>query len=391
VGYDLVPGAVVVDALFGTGLDRAISGVAADLVNRVNAAAGAYRVALDVPSGLNADTGVPLGPTVQAERTLTFAYPKLGLLTPRGRRYAGALDVIGLGVPGEVPPEVGVAAHLLERNDVASWITRRAPDAHKYAAGHVAILAGSAGKTGAALLVAHGALRAGAGAATIATWPDTATALETRVTEVMCARLDADDVPGSVDRALRGKHSVVLGPGFGLDDMANVAIEHVIASWRGPIVIDADAITQLANDPSVALRGVGARVLTPHAGELARLLGTTAAEVEDDRFGAVAAAAKRTGSVVLLKGAHSVVCDPSGRMAIDVLGTPALATAGSGDCLAGIIGALACSLGPFEAACAGAWLHATAGERWSSTHGDRGLLASEIADQVPYVLKELLA
>ncbi|WP_394821887.1 NAD(P)H-hydrate dehydratase [Pendulispora albinea] len=394
--------ALVVDALFGTGLDRPIVGTSAEVIALLNAAS-APRVALDIPSGLDSDTGVPLGPTFLADWTLTFAHPKLGLLTPSGLRHAGHVEVVGLGIPSDVPDQVGYAAELIEQRDVAQWLSPRAADAHKYSAGHVAVLAGSAGKIGASLLVAHGALRAGAGAATIVTWPDAVDALQARVLEIMTAAIRPESIAASLDAALRSKRAVVLGPGFGFDEAAGSALGHVLATWRGPLVLDADAMTLLSSsrdgsgDPSRGgsrefaklLDSPSSRILTPHAGELGRLLGTSSDAIEADRFHAATEAARRTGSVVLLKGAHSVIASPTGRMVLNVRGTPALGTAGSGDVLAGIIGALASHLEPLEAACAGAYLHAEAG-RVAADGSDRGIVASEIADGVAAVVRGLL-
>jgi len=383
----------VVDALFGTGLDRPVTGLLAEVIDAVNGATdgGPPCFALDVPSGLDADTGAALGRAVRASRTFTFAFPKPGLLTPHGRALAGELETIDLGVPSIVPPGVGSSASWIERRDVAAWLAPRSAAAHKYAAGHVAALAGSPGKIGAALMVARGAERAGAGAATIVTWDDAARSIEPRVVEVMCARIAADDRDGSIDRAIAPARAVVIGPGFGTGEDARAAVEHVVATFAGPVVVDADGITVLARDRPVP-RGRGApRILTPHAGELARFLGITSRDVEADRFARVREAAARADAVVVLKGAHSLVAEPGGRVVVNALGSPALATAGSGDVLAGIIGAMACALDPFTAACAGAYLHATAGERWYSRHGDRGLLATEIADELPALLGELVA
>ncbi len=384
---------IVVDAIFGTGLDRPTAGVAAEVIALMNDAlpAHAARVALDIPSGVDADTGAPLGVTFRADLTLTFAHPKLVLLTPRGLAHAGRVEVVDLGIPTTVPDQVGRAAELIEREDVARWLSRRGPDAHKYSAGHVAVLAGSAGKIGASLLVAQGAMRAGAGAATIVTWPEAMGALQARVLEVMTASIDRAAIPASLDAALKTKRAVVIGPGFGLDADAAAALEHVLANWAGPAVIDADAITllsRLPDGPSRIARGVGRRILTPHTGELARLLGLTSHQVEADRFAAVTEAAGRTGAVVILKGAHSLIADPRGRVVVNVQGTPALATAGSGDVLAGIIGAQAASLGAFEAACAGVYLHAEAGVA-AAAGADRGMLASQIADGVVSIVREL--
>jgi len=388
---------LVVDAVFGTGLDRPVTGLFAETIDAINeaTAGGPPCFALDVPSGLDADTGVALGRAVRAARTFTFAFPKPGLLTPHGRALAGAIETIGIGVPSVVSPEVAAGSapvSWIERRDVARWLTPRAADAHKYAAGHVAVLAGSPGKIGAALMVAHGALRAGAGAATIVTWEDAARAIESRVVEVMCAPIAPDDPAGSIDRALAPSRAAVIGPGFGLGDDARAAVEHVLATFPGPVVVDADAITVLARDRAVPrARSDGApRILTPHAGELARWLGITSRDVEADRYARVREAAVRADAIVVLKGAHSLIADPAGRVVVNAEGSAALATAGSGDVLAGIVGALACALEPFDAACAGAFLHAAGGERWAARHGDRGLLATEIADELPAILGELI-
>ena len=168
--------------------------------------------------------------------------------------------------------------------------------------------------------------------------------------------------------------------------------EHVLATFPGPVVVDADAITVLARDRAVPrARSDGApRILTPHAGELARWLGITSRDVEADRYARVREAAARADAIVVLKGAHSLIADPAGRVVVNAEGSAALATAGSGDVLAGIVGALACALEPFDAACAGAFLHAAGGERWAARHGDRGLLATEIADELPAILGELI-
>ena len=377
---------VVIDALFGTGLDRAIEGLFADVVRAINAAPTPC-FAVDLPSGLDADTGGVLGVAVEAEATVTFAHHKLGLLTPGGAQRAGRVHVVDIGVPGSLVAHVGGSAQLLEASDLAQWITPRAPGAHKNSAGHVVVIAGSAGKIGAPRLVAHGAMRAGAGLTTIATWPETASAVETTVLEVMTARIDAKAPGDSLDAILVHKDAVVVGPGFGLGEDARTAVEYLLASWRGPMVVDADALTMFAGRPSVFMAAKHA-ILTPHPGEIAKLLGKTPAEVEADRFHAVREAVAATGAVVVLKGAHTIVASPDSRMAVTPVACPALATAGSGDVLGGIVGAMACRLPPFEAACAGVMLHALAGEAWSNAHGgaDRGMLASEIADRLADLL-----
>jgi len=378
----------VVDALFGTGLDRALTPDIAALIKVINAAA-CPRVAVDIPSGIDADTGATLGASVRADHTVTFAHPKQGLLTPTGIAATGVLHVVDLGVPALMGPAPGAPAVLLERADVAHLIAPRAVDTHKNGQGHVAVFAGSGGKLGAALMVSHAALRAGAGVATIATWEDAAAAVRARVTEAMVAPLTRGDVARSVAEALRGKDVVVAGPGFGVDEAAREAVTWLLATWAGPVLYDADAITLFTGEPARFAKSKTPCVLTPHAGEAARLLGGTAAAVESDRYAAARKLASVARAVVVLKGACTLIADPGGRVVVNPSATPALATAGSGDTLAGIIGAMLASLDPFDAACAGVFIHSAAAEAWSAAHGDRGLLATEIADGVPDVLRAL--
>jgi hydroxyethylthiazole kinase-like uncharacterized protein yjeF len=204
----------------------------------------------------------------------------------------------------------------------------------------------------------------------------------------MTARIDRARAPESLDAAMAHAHAVVVGPGFGLGDDARAAVEYVLASWRGPVVVDADGLSMFAGRPSVFMAAKKA-ILTPHPGELARLLGITTDAVEADRFRAAREIVAASGAVVVLKGAHTIIASPDSRMAVTPVACPALATAGSGDVLGGILGAMVCHLPTFEAACAGVMLHALAGEAWASAHAgaDRGMLASEIADRLPGLLR----
>jgi NAD(P)H-hydrate epimerase len=346
---------------------------------------------------MSADTGVALGAAVRADLTVTFAHTKRGHVTGQGRQLSGAVRVVDIGVPSTLRADH--ATWLVEPRDVGALLAPRPVDAHKYRAGHVAILAGSPGKVGAALLSAAGALRGGAGAATIVTFPEAALALASRVLEVMIARIGDDAAPGSegaaplgeqLDAALSGKRAVVVGPGFGTGERAREAVRHVLSTFQGPIVVDADALTVHAGALAELAVAAGHAILTPHAGELARLLGVTSDEVEADRFAAVRAAATRAQAVVVLKGPFTLVASPDGRLVVNSTGNPALATAGAGDVLAGLTGALAVLLPPFEAAWCAAYLHGASGDAWAAVHGDRGLLAHEIADGLPGVLRDLL-
>jgi hydroxyethylthiazole kinase-like uncharacterized protein yjeF len=379
----------IVDALFGTGLDRPLGDWHAEVIAAMNAAV-APRFAVDLPSGLDANTGQTLGALVNAQLTATFGHHKLGLLTPNGAMHAGRVIVVPIGVPPSLVSDVGTVAQLLEAHDVSARLGRRSVGTHKNASGHVLVVGGSPGKVGAPQLVAHGALRAGAGLATILTDNDTAAAIDSGVLEVMTARFDKQDIAASVKAALRAKDAVVVGPGLGVDDRSRAVVDCLLANWQGPVVVDADALTLFAGRPAALMTAKNA-ILTPHPGEAGRLLGRTAAEVEKDRFGAARAIATATGAVVVLKGAHSIVAAQDAELAISPIAHSALATAGSGDTLGGIIAALACAMPPFEAAWVGVMLHGLAGVAASRARRgtDRGLVASEIADALPGLFGEL--
>ncbi|MGH7438646.1 MAG: NAD(P)H-hydrate dehydratase, partial [Polyangiaceae bacterium] len=390
---ELAAADVIVDALFGTGLTRPIEGHPAEVVRAV-CAAKAPVFAVDLPSGLDADTGAVLGVAVRARVTATFAHRKLGVLTPSGARWAGKVVLVDIGVPASLPAQLGPTVTMIEPADVATWRSSRAPGAYKTSAGHVLVVGGSPGRVGAPQLTVRGAMRAGAGLATIATWPEVATAIEGQILEAMTARLSPERSGEPVDEQLKGvlagKHAVVVGPGLGVGPEARHVVERLLAVWKGPIVVDADALTMFAGDTGPVTR-LPAAIMTPHPGELSRLSGSSITEIEGDRFKAAKAAAASLGAVVVLKGAHTVVAAPDGKMAVSPVACPALATAGAGDVLGGVIAAFACSLSPFEAACAGVMVHAMAGEAWSKGHGDadRGMLASEIADAIPGLFEEV--
>lgn len=381
---------VVVDALFGTGLDRPIEGRSADVIAKINER-GAFTFALDLPSGLCADTGRTLGICVRADATATFAFQKRGLMTQIGRACSGKVTIVDIGVPPFLSEPAG--AHATTADDVKQTLARRPVGAHKYTAGHVAILGGRLGTLGAALLASHAAMRAGAGAATIVTWPDAAAAAAARVMEVMTAPLEGDSAEmlvASVIAQFATKRAAVVGPGFGTGELARQVVEQAVMHTACPLVIDADGLSAFAGRASSLAVAEGRAVLTPHEGELARLLGVTSAEIAADRYAYVLRAAHETRCVVLLKGPYTLVASPEGDIVINQTGGAALATAGAGDVLAGIIGALLCTLTPFEAAWVGAYLHGAAADEWSAENGDRGLLAHEVADRVPRVLAHTL-
>jgi NAD(P)H-hydrate epimerase len=369
----------IVDGIFGTGLDRPIDGLFAEAVRAIEAARAPV-LALDIPSGIDADTGAVLGVAVRADTTATFAAHKRGLHQHPGVDHAGHVALVSIGVPGATHAPVA----LFDPEDAAPILGARALDAHKGDAGRVFVFAGDEGKTGACALAGLGALRAGAGLVTLAPRRRALASIEQKVLELMTHAIsDAPDA--AIEEALSaasGVDAAVVGPGFGLDDAGRAILLALAARLPVPAVLDADALTALADLGLETLASAaGPRVLTPHPGEAARLLGTGTAEVRADRYGAARALAARAEHVVVLKGARTIVAAPDGRMHVCRRGTPALATGGTGDVLAGVVAAELVHAEPFEAASVAVVLHALAGELSAVT--DRGLLAHEVADALP--------
>ncbi|MDH5671654.1 MAG: NAD(P)H-hydrate dehydratase [Myxococcales bacterium] len=390
---ELKGASLIVDALFGTGLDRPIAGLPALAVAAINAA-DAPVVALDLPSGVDADSGAVLGVAVRAAVTVTFAAYKPGLLQHPARALAGELHCASIGAPlgagasGE--PDFG----LIEDADVARWLPARAADAHKGEAGRVLLVAGSPGRTGAAQLAGLGALRAGAGLVTLAARGAAREALDAKVTELMTLGLPADaaEAEAAVRELAAGVDAVVIGPGLGLDAGGRALARKLSLSLAIPMVVDADALTALDGALEALQKAPAARVLTPHPGEAGRLLGRSSAEVQADRYAAARTLAARSGQTAVLKGAGSLVAT-GGRLWVCGAGSPAMAVAGTGDVLAGALGAMLAvdggALTPHRAAASAVQLHARAGEL--AAVDDRGLLASELAARLPQALRQCRA
>ncbi|MGB5813235.1 MAG: NAD(P)H-hydrate dehydratase [Polyangiales bacterium] len=374
----LADATLVVDGLFGTGLDRPITGGYAEAVRAIDGAL-APLVSLDLPSGLDADTGGILGVAPHAALTVTFAGLKRGLHQYPGAEHAGEVRVADIGIPSRPATD----ATLYEASDLSSLVPRRTGDAHKGTNGHLLVIGGAPGTTGAALLAGRAAFRAGAGLVTIGARPDARAALEEKVVELMTVGLPDTPTKGAVESLCGGKRAVVLGPGLGLDPVGRAWTDAVAAYAPIPVVIDADAITNLATDLSVLRRAAGPRILTPHPGEAARLLDVATTAVQRDRYAAATAIAGESGQTVILKGARSIVASGN-TLYVCGEGTPALGVAGTGDVLSGVTGTLCMTLETPEAAIAATLVHALAGD--AASVGDRGILASEVADAVPGVL-----
>ncbi len=379
--------ALVVDAVLGTGLRAEVQGMAARAAAWMNEAPAPV-VSVDIPSGVDSDTGAVQGVAVQASATVTFAWPKRGHFLFPGAALRGELVVVDIGIPPNGVDRVGAGLVVLEARDLAGRL-RRPPDAHKGRMGHVWVVGGSVGKTGAPGLAALGALRVGAGLATVAApgglGIEARLPLEVMTHPVGHGRVWPEDAWSSVSAGR--PDAWVMGPGMGTSSGASALLRALLAATDRPVVLDADALNLLAAEGVPELGP--ARVLTPHPGEAARLLGTTTAEIQADRVEAVQDLSRRTGSVVVLKGAATLVTAPGERVWLVPAGNPGMATAGTGDVLAGVVGALlARGLAPFAAARLGAWVHAVAGDL-AAAFGTEGRLAGDLASRLPEAMATL--
>lgn len=383
--------ACAVDALFGTGLSRPLEGMALAACEALQALAeaGVPVVAVDIPSGLNGETGQVMGAAVRACETVTFHRPKPGLYLGQGPDYAGEITVadIGLTAPEAAALDDADGMRVLERGE--RFLPPRARTAHKGSFGRVVLWAGSRGMAGAAAIAATAALRAGAGLVTVACPDDVVDVVQTLCPCATCAPLPMDDEDAAweaLSAALERADALGAGCGLGQGPMAAALMERLLRFLHGralPCVLDADALNLLARRPAWLADGA-AHVLTPHPGEAARLLGVSTAEILADMPGAAVRIRRRYGAAVVLKGARSVLCAEEG-MALNSFGTPAMAKGGSGDALTGIMAALLAGraagayamddLFLMQAACA---LHGLAGERASRRYGERGALATDL-------------
>jgi NAD(P)H-hydrate epimerase len=387
---------VVVDALLGTGVRGAPTGAVAAAIEAINAA-GRPVFSLDVPSGLPSDGEAPAGPVVRARATATFGLPKIGLVLPEGAAYAGRVEIADLGIP-RAWLEEGVPTALLEAADVRGALPRRPMGAHKGTYGHLLVVAGSVGRTGAAVLACLGALRSGTGLVTCAT-----PASQQPVVAALAPEPMTEPLPETPARTLSGKaveriaellarmDAVALGPGIGLDPETQGAVRTLVRDVARPMVVDADALTALTGSLALCREAAGPRVLTPHPGEAARLLGCGITEVQRDRLASARRLASESGAVVALKGARTVVANPDGHAVLNPTGNPGMATGGTGDVLTGIAGGLlAQGVAPHEALAAAVYLHGLAGDLAAAVRGEAGLVAGDVADAVPAAIRRIL-
>lgn len=387
---------VVVDCVFGTGLGRPVEGVLAEVVRAVNEreprrGRRAMVAAVDLPSGLDGDRGEPLGIAVQADVTYTLGAVKLGLALPVAAPWVGRLELVEIGLAPEAFDEEEPLAEAVTPGIARGYLPERTRSGHKGTHGHVLIVAGSPGTSGAAVLSGRAALRGGAGLVTVACAPSVQAVVAAAQPELMTARVDRFSAPEWEER-LVGKRGLVIGPGLGTGRAPAQLVRWLVTRAEIPMAVDADGLTILASNPALLRRARAPVVLTPHPGEMARLAGLSTAEVQSDRRRVALDLARQTGAIVVLKGSGTLIAAPDGRLGVNQNGGPILGTAGTGDVLAGLLGSLlAQGLDAWDAARLAVHLHGRAGDRLSEQLGDAGLLATELADELPRARAELAA
>jgi len=387
---------VWVDAVFGTGLSADIRGhyrAALDLLNSFQRPV----LAIDIPSGINADNGQVCGTCVRATATATFAYPKIGHVVHPGALYTGHLEVVDIGIPPHIAEAVAPRQHLTTAPEVAAELVHRAPDAHKGSAGHLLVIAGSTGKTGAAAMACEGAMRTGAGLVTLGAPRSLNPILETMLLEVMTAPLPDTDgalAPSAGDHInplMAGKQCLAIGPGLGSAAETGQLVRQLLRRSEIPMVVDADGLNHLAGRREVFEGLQVPVVLTPHPGEMARLAGLSTAQVQADRIKCAREFAAATSTIVVLKGAATVIAAPDGHVQINPTGNSGMASGGMGDVLTGIIaGLITQGVDPERAAVLGVYLHGAAADALAVDAGPVGYLASDLLDQIPAQLSLLL-
>lgn len=381
---------LLVDAILGTGMKNEVRGIYADTIRAMNRS-GIPIVAVDIPSGLHTDSGTPLGMSVKAEMTVSLGYPKLGQVIYPGLDYVGDLVVADIGIDPRAEEEVSPKTELLTRDEIRRLVPVRHPDSHKGTYGHMLVIAGSRGKTGAAILASRAAMRSGAGLATLASARSLNNIFAGALVEVMTALLRenaAEEMEPPSDEEwrhlLERKNSLLFGPGIGVTDGTRSALRWLLRNLEIPWVIDADGLNNLALEVDRLRSAKTPPILTPHPGEMARLIGKDSATVNRSRVDVARSFAMERRCHVVLKGARTVIATSEGKVFINPTGNPGMASGGMGDVLAGMLAALLGQrLSPEDAMKLGVYLHGFVGDRVAAEKGHIGLVASDIIEGLP--------
>jgi NAD(P)H-hydrate epimerase len=391
--YEIQFSDVIVDSIFGTGLKGVIRGIAADIIEFINST-GKPIVAIDLPSGLEADTGQAEGVCIHANHTVTMGLPKRGLFLYPGANLTGKLTVADIGFPPKIIDEQSIKVNWVQKDDAARLMPARPRHSHKGTFGHVFVIAGSVGLTGAAALASEAALRIGAGMVTLGIPKSLNPVMEEKLTEVMTIPLPETDAQSLALEAktkifdfLEKADVAAIGPGLSRNPQTVELIHQLSVEIELPKVIDADGLNALSEKRELLDRLDSQTILTPHPGEMARLLNCSPQEVESDRIGTAQNLAEKHGLTLVLKGVPTIIASDSSEVYINSTGNPGMATAGMGDVLTGAIaGLLAQGLAPVDAAVLGVYLHGLAGDVAAEIVGESGLIAGDVLKVLPKTL-----
>ncbi len=379
---------LIVDALFGTGLSRALEGHYAELVQHLETVSTPV-LAVDLPSGLDASRGAIPGAVLPASVTVTFAAPKRAHIFAPASDMVGRVVVTDLGIPSYLVEEAPGALHLLDRGELAACLLPRAAATHKGDFGHTLLIGGSPGKSGAMVLAARAAVRGGAGLVTVGVPAGIMPTVDAGSLESMTISLPSGDLRAAL-LAATGKRSVAIGPGMGLDEETVRFVGRLVREIESPLVIDADGLNALGESLGDLRARTAETVLTPHPGEMGRLLGVPTAEIQADRLAAARRAAELSDAIVILKGHRTLIADPDGEVYVNPTGNPGMATGGSGDVLTGLLAALLAQ--GYEALIASqlaVFLHGLAGDLVIESGAPEALAASDLIDAMPRAFDRL--
>lgn len=385
---------LIVDAIFGTGFKGVVSEHVGSIIEIINSA-GKPVVAVDIPTGLEANTGLTQGPCIKASNTVTFAYAKIGQLIQQGPEYVGKLTVADISIPPDLARSQEIKRFLITPEIVRNIMPVRRPEGHKGTYGRVLVVGGSQGLSGAAAMASTAALKAGAGLVTLAVPASLHSIMGVKLTEVMTQPLpETEEVSISLAaapavRELAGSADVIaVGPGMSTHQDTVAFIRELLNFAEQPLVIDADGLNALAGAEELVADCQAVPVLTPHPGEMAKLLGIKTEDVQNNRIEAALEAARKYNSIVVLKGNRTVVCSSDGTIYINPTGNPGMATGGAGDVLTGIIaGLLGQGLNPLDAAVAGVYFHGAAGDLAAAEKGMLSMTAGDILEYLPQATK----
>lgn len=387
---------LIIDALLGTGLNQPVKDFYRGIIDAVNFSELPV-ISLDIPSGLDSTTGRPLGAAIEADMTVTFCLPKVGTVIYPGADYVGELVLADIGAPYELLEDDDFKTSLIMEEDMVDILLPRGGDTHKGTYGHLLIVAGSTGKSGAAVMTARAAMRSGAGLVTVAAPSGINIILEMKLTEVMTEPLSGKDEGFLDSSAIEGvkalldnKASIVIGPGLSRREETGRLVREVTRKLKIPALLDADALWHLSGEKNIIKEAAIPLILTPHPGEMAHLLGISSKEVQEGRISVSRKFATDYNCYLVLKGARTLVATPEGEVFINRTGNPGMATAGTGDVLSGMIGSfLGQGYSPLEACLASVYLHGQAGDLAAKEKGEASLIATDIIEKIPEVINKI--